>query len=106
MNYVLISIRYFPDYLKFVINSILSVDKDASVFILGNDDPKYKNTTFINLNDIESDGCKEFYDYNIYENTIFENNPLWLTSVLRIFYLEQFRKKYLTPNLFILIMMF
>ena len=32
MNYVLTLIGYFPEYIKYVINSILSVDKDANIY--------------------------------------------------------------------------
>lgn len=94
MNYVLILINYFPEYIFYVLNSILSVDKDATVYIAHNDIKKinYKNIVEINLNEIESEYLKRFNELDVFKNTIFENNPLWITSVQRIFYLDQIIK--------------
>lgn len=91
MNYVLILIDYFPEYIKLVINTILSVDRDANIFLCHNQNKRvsFKNVNEVNLNDIHSNELKEFNQLNIFENTIFEENPLWVTSVQRIFYLNQ-----------------
>ena len=92
MNYVLILINYSPEYLKYVLNSILSVDKDAEIFVCSNKKVEYKNTKFINLDDISSRELQYFKDLNIYKNTPFAANPLWMTSALRIFYLNEIVK--------------
>ena len=91
MNYILILIDYFPEYIKYVINSILSVDKDANIYLCHDKTNKinFKNVVEINLGEITSDYLNQFNELNVFENTIFENNPLWVTSVQRIFYLDQ-----------------
>ena len=87
MNYVLTLIGYFPEYIKYVINSILSVDKDANIYLCHDRTNKvnFKNISEVNLNEITSDYLNQFNELNVFENTIFENNPLWVTSVQRIF---------------------
>tara|TARA_B100001029_G_C14972767_1_gene401270 strand:- start:148 stop:1011 length:864 start_codon:yes stop_codon:yes gene_type:complete len=92
MNYILILIDYSPDYIRYTINTILSVDKDAQIYILSNKKLDYKNTTFVNLKDIKSDKISEFLSLNIYENSIFQDNPLWKTSALRVLYLSEINK--------------
>ena len=99
MNYVLILINYFPDYLKFIVNSILSVDKDAKIHICSNQEVKFKNTEFINLNEIDSEGIDEFKSMNIFKGTVFEDNSLWVTSILRIFYLKEISKLFQNEGL-------
>lgn len=89
MSYVLILIDYSPSYIRYVLNSILSVDKDAEIYICSNKKVEYKNTKFINLEDISPKGLQYFKDLNIYHNTPFAANPLWMTSALRVFYLSE-----------------
>lgn len=95
MNYVLTLIGYFPEYVKYVINSILSVDKDANIYLCHDRTNKvnFKNISEVNLNEITSDYLNQFNEINVFKNTIFENNPLWVTSVQRIFYLDQIIKE-------------
>ncbi len=92
MNYILILIDYSPDYIRYTINTILSIDKDAQIYILSNKKLDYKNTKYINLNDIKSDKISEFLSLDIYENSIFQDNPLWKTSALRVLYLAEIKK--------------
>tara|TARA_B110000008_G_scaffold279169_1_gene325218 strand:- start:61 stop:930 length:870 start_codon:yes stop_codon:yes gene_type:complete len=98
MNYVLILIDYLPEYLHFVVNSILSVDRDAKIYICGNTNPGFQNTEFINIEDLNSVHANEFIEKKIYSKTLFESNPLWLTSVLRVFYLERFVKNVISND--------
>ena len=49
MKYLLILIDYNPGYIKYIVNSILSVDKDSEIFIASNKKISYRNTNFINL---------------------------------------------------------
>ena len=48
MNYVLVLINYKPDYLIHTINTILSVDKDAKIYLFSDKKIEYKNIEFIN----------------------------------------------------------
>ena len=98
MKYLLILIDYNPGYIKYIINSILSVDKDSEIFLASNKKISYQNTNFINLEDFHSDDINEFKSMNIYKNTIFESNPLWINSALRVFYLDKISKKFLNED--------
>ena len=100
MNYTFVLIDYEPDYFKYVINTVLSVDKNAEIYILSNKKINYKNTNYINLNDIYSDKIKEYLSLNVYKNSIFHDNPLWKTSSLRVLYLNEI-KKYLNIKSFV-----
>ena len=92
MNYVLISIGKLPDYLNYTINTILSVDKDAKI-ILGSDQyTHFKNIELVDLKEITSVQTNKIIDLNIFRGSIFEKNPLWITSLLRIFYLRDLQK--------------
>ena len=93
MNYVSKSLGTIPDYLEFTLNSILTVDKDATVFLCTDHNNKedFKNVKYIHPKTLENDKIQEFKSLGLYKNTIFESNPLWQTSLLRIFYLESLR---------------
>ena len=84
-----------PEYINYLVNSILSVDKDAEIFICYQKNYKlsFKNVKHVFLEDIESMNLDRFNDLKVYENTIFESNPLWNTSAQRIFYLQQIIKE-------------
>jgi len=99
VNYVLISICNVPEYIKYTINTILSVDSDAVVYLVTDQNIDYKNVKIINLNNIESEQTKYLKELNIYKDTIFDNNPLWLSSLLRIFYLRDLQKELGLTNL-------
>ena len=100
MNYVLVLINYKPDYLIHTINTILSVDKDAKIYLLSDKKIEYKNIEFINLHDINSKNASEFLSLDIYKTSIFEENPLWKTASLRVFYLSEILD-YLKINSFV-----
>lgn len=94
MHYILVLIGYFPEYINFTINSILSVDKNSKIIICTdqNIDLKSNRLDIINTKDLNSILLKVLNDLNIYENSIFNQNPLWSTSLKRIFYLEAVMK--------------
>ena len=98
MNYVLIAINKVPEYLKFSINSILSIDSSAKVFILTDSKTEFKNITQLNIQDVKSSKIEKIKDLNIYNNTIFQDNPLWETSLLRVFYIEELFKTFMLKS--------
>ena len=49
MRYVLIVLGYLPEYIRYTINTIISVDKDAEILICSDKKVEFKHTTFINL---------------------------------------------------------
>jgi hypothetical protein len=92
MNYLLILIGYKPEYIKYTINAILSTDMDAEIYLCSDINVNYKNTTYINLQDVHSEYIETINDLSIYENTIFKKNPLWSTSLKRVFYIYELKK--------------
>ena len=93
MNYVLVSIGTIPDYIKKTINSILTVDKDAKIFFCSDQKIQLKDIEIVDLNDIGSDLTNKIKKNDIFKDTIYESNPLWSTSLLRIFYLRDIQKE-------------
>ena len=92
MNYVLVSIGTIPDYIRNSINSILTVDKDAKIYLCTDQKIKFQNIKIIDLKEIVSDQTIKIKENDIFKGTIFEGNPLWSTSLLRIFYLRDAQK--------------
>ena len=92
MNYLLILIGYKPEYIKYTINAILSTDMDAEIYLCSDLNVNYKNTTYINLQDVHSEYIGTINNLSIYENTIFKKNPLWSTSLRRVFYIYELKK--------------
>tara|TARA_Y100000996_G_C22516253_1_gene640494 strand:- start:239 stop:1102 length:864 start_codon:yes stop_codon:yes gene_type:complete len=93
VNYVLVSIGTIPDYIKKTINSILTVDKDAKIFFCSDQKIQLKDIEIVDLNDIVSDLTNKIKKNDIFKDTIYESNPLWSTSLLRIFYLRDIQKE-------------
>mgnify|MGYP001253010691 CR=1 FL=1 len=100
MNYLLIYLGESPDYIKYTINSILSVDKNSKVYFCSDKKVKYKNIEYINSKEVLSSLTKKVQELNIYKNTNYEINPLWASSFLRIFYLYDLAKS-LSLNSFV-----
>jgi hypothetical protein len=92
VNYVLVSIGTIPDYIRNSINSILTVDKDAKIYLCTDQKIKFQNIKIIDLKEIVSDQTIKIKENDIFKGTIFEGNPLWSTSLLRIFYLRDAQK--------------
>ena len=92
MNYLYIYIGEIPEYIKTSINSVLSVDNNSKVFFCSEANPRFKNVEYINLNEIKSELTERFSDLNIYSDTAYDrkNNNLWISSLLRIFYINDF----------------
>ena len=93
MNYVFVCIGVVPSYINFSINSILTVDKNANIIICTDQKINLKNVTVVDLKDILSDQTNKIRKNNIFKGTIYEGNPLWSTSLLRIFYLRDAQKQ-------------
>ena len=94
MNYLYIYIGKLPEYIKYSINSVMSVDKDANIYLCTNEKSSYKNCNLINLNEIKSKKIDYLTNNNYFQNTNYENNPLWINSLLRILYLEKIAENY------------
>lgn len=84
MNYIYIYSGKLPNYAKVSIDSVKFIEPNANVVLcsdLGNHLPNVRNITF---EEIESELTKKVKELNYFQN---EKNPLWTTSLLRIFYL-------------------
>ncbi len=88
MNYILFFKGNLPDYATYSLNNILTIDEEAKVYLCTDNDPQIKNIIYLDPNDFMSEKIQSIIDMNIYMNTNFQNNELWITSLLRIFYLE------------------
>ena len=99
MNYVLVSIGIIPSYISKTINSILSVDKDAKIYLGSDQKIDFENVEYVNLKEVVSDQTNKIKNNDIFKGTIYESNPLWSTSLLRIFYLRDIQKELGLKNL-------
>ena len=99
MNYVLVSIGVIPSYIRKTINSILSVDKDAKIYLGTDQKIDFEKVEYVNLQEVVSDQTNKIKNNDIFKGTIYESNPLWSTSLLRIFYLRDIQKKLNLKNL-------
>lgn len=93
MNYFLNYSGDHPNYIKYSLNTILSIDKDANIYFSSDIPIRYKNITYLAFSDITSDKTKEIENIDIYKDTNYENNPLWKNSLMRIFYLSDMSEK-------------
>ena len=89
MNYVYVYVGDIPEYIKCSINSVLSVDNDASVYFCTDQNITFPGCTMVDLREFETDEIRYIKNNNFYKNTNYEKNPLWMTSLLRIFYLDK-----------------
>ena len=88
MNYIIIHTGEIPEYISQTFNSILTVDKNAKIFFCSDSNKVYKNVENININDIKSPLTEAIRSLNFYKETPWHTNPLWITSLMRVFYLN------------------
>lgn len=96
MNYLLHFSGKIPKYAEFCISSIQKADKDSKIYFICDEKNSY-DVLKINTKDISDDLIKSILEINYFNN---EENPLWNTSLLRIFYLYN-AAKYLNLKSFI-----
>ena len=91
MNYLLIHDGPLPRHVKYCINQIRTIDEDSSIYLGINSNSNIKNATLVDLQDIVSSRTEEVINMNLFSG---EENRLWATSLLRIFYLYDLAIKY------------
>ena len=78
----------FPEYTKYSVNQIYKKDRKCKIYLCGDVKPDFidKDFTFIDINELDITS----------NNNYFANdpNPLWRTSILRIFAINSFMQKY------------
>ena len=92
MNYIFFYKGDIKKHIYESINSILSVDKSANVYFCSDKIIKSSSSRFnlIDIKDIQSDLVNEIDKIEKFEQL--DNNPLWETSLLRVFYLYEVAK--------------
>ncbi len=88
MNYLLVSIGQIPDYMDQCIQNIKKIDSESSIYIVTDSSDKVRDAKKIDYKTISSAQTKKISSLNIYKNTSYEKNPLWINSLLRIFLLK------------------
>ena len=78
MNYLFYCEKPIPKYMKTTLNCVLSVDKDAKIYICTNEQINYKNIETLNLNEIASESTKSIIKSNLEDKS----------SIARVFYLN------------------
>ena len=74
MNYILFFKGDFPDYATYTLNNILTIDKEAKVYLCTDNDPQIKNIIYLDPNDFISEKIQSIIDMNIYMNTNYQND--------------------------------
>jgi hypothetical protein len=85
MNYVLVSLGKTPNHLKSCIQQIINVDSNKPIFLITDQNIQnyFSNKlTIINANELKMPDIGNYFKY--------DSNPLWYTSLLRVFYLNAF----------------
>jgi hypothetical protein len=77
----------FPDYTKYCVNQIYKKDNNCKIYLCGDTKPNFidKEYIFINVNELDLP-----LDNNYLLN---DPNPLWRTSLMRIFAINSFMQK-------------
>lgn len=90
MNYIYFHSGELPNYLKYSIDSIIKNDPESKIYIICDDIFKYKNIKSIQIKNLNNSLINEIKSLNYYTN--WNSNPLWESSLLRIFYLYEAAK--------------
>ncbi len=89
MDYILFHKGPLPSHLNKCINSILSVDQNAKVHLITDQLLKNQIINIANTNDYGEISFMTDFKKDL-ENNNFGDNPLWLTSLERVFYIEKY----------------
>lgn len=90
MNYFFFYFGEIPNYIGLTINNILNIDKDANIYLLT--DQKIDNKNIKVLNFFETDLVERLnFLKNIFSELNMSANPLWVTSLLRIYSLKSLK---------------
>ena len=101
MNYLFFYYGEIPKYVGLTLINILNIDKDADIYLATDQKIQCKNINILNIQETAlvdklSHLNKNFKNLNIKSNS----NPLWVTSLLRIFALKEL-KDYFKINSFV-----
>jgi hypothetical protein len=89
MNYLFSHLGKEPKHLSYFFNSILSVDAEANIFFINDYNYESKFINSFNLDVFPNLIEKLNFIDSIVNSTNVAKNPLWSTSILRLFALEE-----------------
>ena len=90
MNYIFVQIGKIPKYLKYSIEAIKIEDKPV-IHLITTNKIDIKNVNNYHANDFNSEEIDYIKNLNYFETL--GKNPLWDSSLLRIFYIKNLTKK-------------
>ena len=99
MNYIFFNYGKTPKYLNYSINSVLSFEKDARIIFCSDQITGIKGIELVNLNRFQELITKKNQILTIFSKFNYDNNPLWFTSLLRVYALNHV-SKYLSLDCF------
>jgi len=90
MNYLFFYYGEIPKYVELALNNILNIEKNAEIFLITD---KKINSKYINTLDISKTNLLEKLETinDSYTKFNLDFNPLWATSLLRIFALQSLK---------------
>ena len=86
MDYILYNDGNLPRHINYCINSILSSDKDSQIHLITNENVNIQGVKVFNTRET-------IKDWGIPDNFGPDQNPLWVTSIERIFYIDKYIKE-------------
>jgi hypothetical protein len=95
MNYLFFYYGEIPKYVGLALNNILNIDKDADIYLATDQKIECKNINILNIQetflvDKLNDLNENFENLNKNSNS----NPLWATSLLRIYALKELKDQF------------
>lgn len=90
MNYLFFYYGKIPDYVLLTLNNILNIDKNAELYLATQQKVKFKNVNIFDISETNlGDKFEEINEGFVEKNLVI--NPLWVTSMLRIFALKELK---------------
>ena len=89
MNYILFYLGRVPNHVEYTLNSILSSDQNAQIYFCTDKKYERKNIINIDFNNFQDLNDKNNEIKSLLKNTPLQENPLWSSSLMRIYVLKK-----------------
>ena len=90
MDYLLYHSGKIPNYLKYSIESIKKNDPGSNIFLASDQSYEHSDIELVNINELKSSRVEKIKNLSYFK--AWSDNPLWESSMLRIFYLFELAK--------------
>ena len=90
MDYLFYHSGKIPNYLKYSLESVKKSDTDSNIFLACNQEYKQPGVQVIDINKLNNSRIEKIKNLRYFEG--WNDNPLWESSMLRIFYLFEIAK--------------